>query len=137
MDPSLVVVLVVLLVAILQLVVLLGLVISLFKKRCPCQTLQDPPRMTRRSTNPDSMHDDDDESLELTDQTELGRADPDSNNESSHFIGQDSGEPSGSVPACGDSSVASPRVVVYVEQHGGVTVVGDDAKVHHHYSPQS
>ena len=26
---------------------------------------------------------------------------------------------------------------VYVEQHGGVTVVGDDAKVHHHFSSQS
>ena len=70
--------------------------------------------MTRRSTNPDSMHDDDDESLELTDQTELGRADPDSNNESSHFIGQDSGEPSGSVPACGDSSVAVSTTLFFL-----------------------
>ena len=26
---------------------------------------------------------------------------------------------------------------VEVEQHGGVTVVGDDAKIHHHYSLQS
>lgn len=138
-DPSLVVVL---LVAILVLVVL-GLVIPLFKKRCPCQTSQDPPRMTRRSTNLDVIHDDDDESLELTDQTELERAVPDLNNESINLMGQESGELSGSVAACGDSSVASPRgLVVYVtkvevEQHGGVTVVGDDTKVHHHYSSQS
>ena len=26
---------------------------------------------------------------------------------------------------------------VEVEQHGGVTIVGDDAKVHHHYPPQN
>lgn len=101
-DPSLVVVL---LIAILVLVVL-GLVISLFKERCPCQTSQDPPRMTRRSTNLDVIHDDDDESLELTDQTELERAVPDLNNESINLMGQESGEPSGSVAACGDSSVA-------------------------------
>ena len=101
-DPSLVVVL---LIAILVLVVL-GLVISLFKKRCPCQTSQDPPRMTRRSTNPDDIHDDDEESLEVTDQTELECEAPDSNNESSNSIGQESGEPSGSMGARGDSSVA-------------------------------
>lgn len=101
-DPSLVVVL---LIAILVLVVL-GLVISLFKRRCPCQTSQNPPRMTRWSTNPDDIDDDDDESLELTDQTELEYPVPDSNNESSSFTGQDSEKLSSSAAACGDLSVA-------------------------------
>ena len=77
--------------------------IVMFKKRCrPSQTSQD---LKRRSTNPDDIHDDGDESLELTDQTELGRAVPDSYNESSNLTGQESGEPSGSVTACGDSLV--------------------------------
>ena len=103
MDPSLIVIL---LITALLLGVL-GLVIFLFmKRRRPCQTSQDPPRMTRRSTNLDVIHDDDDESLELTDQTELERAVPDLNNESINLMGQESGEPSGSVAACGDSSVA-------------------------------
>ena len=63
--------------------------------------------MTKRSTNRNDVHDDDDESLEFTDQTELECAVPDSNNESaSNFIGQESGEHSGSVAACGESSVA-------------------------------
>jgi len=98
-DPSLVVIL---LIAILLLVVLSS-VIFLLKKLCrPCQTSQD---LTKRSTNPDDVHEVGEESLELTDQTELGRAVPDTSNESSNLIGQDSGEPSGSVPACGDSSV--------------------------------
>lgn len=48
-----------------------------------------------------------------------------------------------SLLTCRHFFLQSPRgLVVYVtkvevEQHGGVTVVGDDAKVHHHYSPQS
>ena len=75
----------------------------LCRKRCrPCQTSQD---LKKRSTNPDEIHEDGDESNEFTDQTELGRAVPDSNNESSNLIGQESGEPSGSVAACGDSLV--------------------------------
>lgn len=100
MDPSLIVIL---LITALPLGVL-GLVIFLFMKRCrPCQTSKD---LKRRSTNPDDIHDDGDESLELcTDQTELARAIPDSNNESSNLAGQESGEPSGSEAACGDSSV--------------------------------
>ena len=99
MDPSLIVIL---LITALLLGVL-GLVIFLFmKRRRPCQTSQD---LKRRSTNPDNIHDDGDESLELTDQTEVGRGIPDSNNESSNLAGQESGEPSGSEAACGDSSV--------------------------------
>ncbi|KAL9950309.1 hypothetical protein ACROYT_G042789 [Oculina patagonica] len=135
-EPSLVVIL---LISILLLVV--GLVIFLIKKRCPCQMTQDLPRMT----SPDDIEDDE-ESLELTDQTELGRTVQHVNSEPaepSNLIGQESSEPSGSAAARENSLVTSPRgVVVYVtkvevEQHGGVTVVGDDAKVHHHYSPQS
>lgn len=136
MDPSLIVILLI----VILLLGALGVVMFMFRKRCrPCQTSQD---LKKRSTNPDHIHGDGDESLELTDQTELGRALPDSNNESSNLTGQESGQPSGSVAACGDSLVTSPRGLVavygvYVEQHGGVTVVGDDAKVHHHYSSQT
>ena len=92
----------------------LGLVIFLFRKRCrPCQTSQD---LTKRSTNPDDIHDVGDESLELTDQTELGRAVPDSNNESSNLIGQGSGEPSGSVAAGGDPlvTVSGTKSIIFL-----------------------
>ena len=92
----------VLLIAILVLVVL-GLIIFLLKKRCPWQRSQDPPRMVRRSTNPDDEDDDSGESLELTDQSELGRV-------VSEPSKQDVGESSGSVPACGDSLVTVSKI---------------------------
>ena len=64
--------------------------------------------MVRRSTNPDDEHDDCDESLELTDQTELGRA-------VSEPSKQDIDEPPGSVPACGDSLVTVSKKIIIIK----------------------
>jgi len=89
------------------------------------------------------------EDLLVIDHTELLGEGSQLNNESSQLRQQvGSAEPSGACAADEDSSVRiQQNVVIYnnmttnckveVEQHGGVTIVGDDAKVHHHYPPQS
>lgn len=72
---------------------------------------QNLPRMT----SPDDIEDDGDESLELTDQTELGRTVQHVNSEPaepSNSIGQESSEPSGSAAAREDSLVAVSTILM-------------------------
>ena len=70
--------------------------------------------MTRQSTNPDDEENDDDESLELTDQTDLGRTVQHLNNEpaeTSTLIGQESIEPSGSAAAAREDSLVAVSTI--------------------------
>lgn len=128
--------------SVILLLVVVGIVycvVRVIKKGCPCQRPQDLPRIPRQSTNSDDRTEQGEDLLEITDQTDLENAGSQPPKESSNLIGRDySREPSGSVAACEDSSQTSPKsLVVYFEQHGGVAILGDDAQLHHHSSPQS
>jgi len=130
------------LLSIILLLAIIALVYLALKKRC--SRPGNPPRMSREDAEEDQEIRE--ESL-VTDHTELMGAGSQLNNESSELSRQvGSAEPSGAYAADEDSSVRiQHNVVIYnnmttkveVEQHGGVTIVGDDAKVHHHYPPQN